>query len=121
MLVGLDEAPGVLPRALIERILVQHNLELTKVDRDRILANDYARVIFDIFDLAEPTVCADVSCCEPLGRVRVENTLHEIATLIADKLRDRVVSVQDFLVEYVGLRVFEGQITADHGVKNHTT
>lgn len=120
VLVRLDQAAGVLARALIERILFKDYLELAEVDGDRVLPDYDARVVFDVFDLAEPGVGADVRRGEALGRVRVQDPLHQVAAVVAHELRDRVIRIEDLLVEHVGLRVLERQVAADHGVENDT-
>lgn len=119
VLIGFNQTTCIFSRTIVERILFKYDLKLTEIDRDRVLTDYDTWVVFDILDLTEPSVGTDVPSCEALRGVCVEDSLHEIAAVIADKLRDRVVCVQDLLVEHVCLRVLEGQITADHSVENN--
>ena len=120
VLVGLDQAASVLSRALVERILFKDDLELAEVDWDWVLPDYDAWVVFDVFDLTEPGVGTYVRCSEALGRVCIQDPLHQVAAVVAHELRDRVIRIEDLLVEHIGLRVLERQVAADHGVENDT-
>ena len=75
VLVRLYKPASMLPRPLIKGVLVQDDLQLLKVDGDRVLSNYDARVVLDCLDLFEPDVCADVACGETFGGVCVEDAL----------------------------------------------
>ena len=78
MLVGLDVAPCVLPRSLIKLILVQHDLELLKVNGDGVLADNDAWVVLDIFNLLEPDVRTNITCFETLRWISVKDFCNQI-------------------------------------------
>lgn len=58
---------------MIEKVLVEDDLELLGVDRNRVLANDDTWVVFDFSHLLKPDMLADIARSIPLGRVRVED------------------------------------------------
>ena len=93
MLVGLYQATSVFSRSVIKRILVEHNLKLTEVDRDRILSNDDARVILDILYLSKPDVRSNITRRESLRGIRIEGSLHQVSAVVTDELGDSVIRV----------------------------
>ena len=93
MLVGLYQATSVFSRSVIKRILVEHNLKLTEVDRDRILSNDDARVILDILYLSKPDVRSNITRRESLRGIRIEDSLHQVSAVVTDELGDSVIRV----------------------------
>ena len=110
----------MLSRAFVEGVLVKNDLELVEVDWDRIFADYDARVIFDILDLFKPNVASNVSGCEPFYRVCVEDFGDQITAIIAHKVRNSVVCVENLLVKKIGLWIFKGEVAADHSVEDDT-
>ena len=121
VLVRLDEAPGILSRPFLKLVLLQHDLQLLKVNWDRILSNNDAGVVLYILNLLEPDMGPDITCFESLHRISIQNLSDQVTTVIADELRDGVVRIQYLLVKNVSLGVLKRQITADHGVENDST
>ena len=91
------------------------------VDWNWVLANDDTLIIFLVFYLPVPDMIFDILHCEPLGWVSIQYTLDQISAVITHKVRDCVVCVKDFLVEYVCFGVFEWKVATDHGIKDHAT
>lgn len=107
MLIGFDVTPSILSRAIIELILVQHDLELIEVDRDRVLANDDTWVVLNALYLLEPGVTTNICRFETLSRVSIQDIRDQISTVSADEFRNAVIGVEDFLIENVRFRVFK--------------
>ena len=63
---------------------------------------------------------SDVAYAVALLRVRIQDTPDQVLALGAEELWHRVVSRHDLLVKITRLRVLEGQITTDHGIKHDT-
>ena len=98
MLVGLDEATGVLACSIIERILIKDNLKLFKVNWNRVLSNDDSWIVFNGFNLTEPWMLTNIGCCVSFRWIGIEDLLEEVTAVIADEVRYRVISIQDLLV-----------------------
>jgi len=121
MLICLDKSSRVISHPVIKWILVQNDLKLLKVNWDGVLAYYDSRVVFHVFYLFKPRMSTDIWRSESLGWICVENLLNEVATIITDKLRNRVISVQDLFVKNIGLWVLKRQVPAYHGIQNDTT
>ena len=75
MLIGLNEATGMLARSVIERILVEDYLKLFKVNWNRILPNYDPWIVLNSFNLAEPLMLTYFRSCVSFRRIGVENLL----------------------------------------------
>ena len=98
MLIGLNEATGMLTCSIIERILVKDYLKLFKVNWNRILPNDDPWIVLNSFNLAEPLVLTDLGRCVSFCWICVENLLQEVTAVITDKFGYGVIGIQNFLV-----------------------
>lgn len=54
----------------------------------------------------------------PSRWIRVQDFRDQVFAVVAQKLRKREVGLQDFLIELLGILVFKGEISTDHGEKN---
>ena len=99
-----------------------HNIfESFHVNRNWVLPNYDTCIVFLILNLLVPDVVLYILYCEPFLRICIEDAFNEISAVITDKIRDCVICIENFFVEYICLGVFERQIATDHGVENHTT
>lgn len=71
--------------------------------------------------LIKPCVLPYIRYLIPLLRICVQYVLYQVARLRRYKFGDCVVAIQDFLVQIGCIRVFEGEIAADHREENDTT
>jgi len=88
VLIGFDQTTCIFSGTIIERIFFKYDLELTEVNRNWVLANYDAWVVFDILDLAEPSMRPDISSCEALRWICIKNSLHKVAAVITDEFGD---------------------------------
>lgn len=56
-----------------------------------------------------------------LARVSDEYARDHVPRLVREEVRRRVLCIQDLLVQVGGLLVFEGQVSAEHGVQDDST
>jgi len=69
--IGLDKASCMLANPILETVFIYDDLKLVEIDWDRVLPDDYTRVILHVLNLLEPGVASDVPGCEPFRRVCV--------------------------------------------------
>ena len=79
--------------SFIEGILVEDDLKLIEVNWYWILTNNDSRIVFDSLNLLEPLVLSNVYRCVAFSWIGVKNLLYENSAVIANKLRNRVISV----------------------------
>lgn len=63
---------------------------------------------------------ADFVHTKPLFRVGVQDSPNQIFALTAEELRQGVLCAHDFLVQVGSLRVFEWEVSTDHGVEHYS-
>ena len=107
VLVRFNKAPCILSRPFIKLVLIQHDLQLFKVYRDRILSDNDAGVVLYILNLLEPDMGPDITCLESLHWISIKNLSDQVTTVVADEFWDGVVRVQYLLVKNVSLGVLK--------------
>lgn len=60
----------------------------------------------------EPCVLLDVLCLVPLLRVCIKNALHEVSAVVAHELGDEEVPIENLLVKFSGVWIFERKVPA---------
>lgn len=88
-------------------------------DRNRIGPHEDAVHLYAIDELV-PRVVPDLRSFRPRLGVDVKYFLDHILALGRDEARYQIVAVEYFLIELACVRVFERQISADHGVEDDT-
>ena len=105
---------------LLEGVLAELVLQLEQNllnDRDSIFPhNDPVHLI--LLHLLEPVVIPYILNSEASGWVCVQDLLDQVLAVLGDETRDEVVAVEDFFVQLIGIRIFEGKIPARHRVQN---
>lgn len=92
------------------------------LQRNFVLADDEALVVYyGLVILRVPRMLFDLISGEPFIGVYVKNLVDEISTTIGYPVRYVKLAVQDFLVKNVSVRVFERQISTDHGEQDDAT
>ena len=62
----------------------------------------------------------DVSNSVSGVRIGLQDTLDHVTSMLTDKLRNLVFSVEDLLVQVASICILKWQITADQGKENDT-
>jgi hypothetical protein len=70
--------------------------------------------------LIVPGVCPDILNCEALFRIGVQDLSDQILTLGRKEIWDLIFGLYDFLIQFLCVLVFKGQVAANHSVENHT-
>ena len=117
MFVGVDTFYSVI---FLEVILDQ---EIQDLDIDGNLRKTDKNSTSDFLmrDLVEPRVLPNVRDLKALFWVSIKNICNEISWILWHKLRNSIISIEDFLVEICCVGVFEGKVTANHRKKDYTT
>lgn len=116
MSVGFDVAPNLLQvKAKLCEVL-----DNSHINWYGLRPNDYASIVFNI-NLLVPWMLSNLVNSESRGWVCVQDALNELFALRGHERRDAVLSIQNLLVEQVGVWVFKGQISAHHRKQNDPT
>ena len=90
------------------------------VNRDGILANVDSQILSN-FHLLVPRMGTDALDGQSLLWVSAKNFPDQVLASIAHKLRYLVLSIQDLVIQLIGLRVFERKETTYHSIDDNST
>jgi hypothetical protein len=85
----------------------------------RVLSN-YDSLEFPRLDLVEPFMSSNILDGDTSCRVSVQDLLDQILAALGNKTWDKVVTVQDFLIEFICVRIFKREIATRHSIENDT-
>jgi hypothetical protein len=110
MLVGIDALDGI----VLLKVVLDEELEDLHIDRDLRQADEDATGDLLNCDLVEPGMLPDVRDLKTLLWVRVQDVRYEVPRICRYEFWDGILPIQDLLVKVSCVRVFEGQVAADH-------
>ena len=113
----IDALHGML---LLEIVLHQHIQDLV-IDGDLRKPNENASSNLHHLNLVEPRMLPDISDLEPLLRIRIQNILHQLPRVRSHKLWNRIISIQDLLIQICRVWVLERKVPTDEGEQYDST
>ena len=114
--VALDLLLGL---GCIDLVVADKHAHDLGVDGDGFLAEvDGRRVGRLVLADGVPGVGPDIFDGEALRRVRIEDVRYQILSVLRQKRRHLVLSLDDLLVQLLRVLVLERQVSADHGIEN---
>ena len=115
----------VIINALLREILLISELlehfQNLRLSGDMIFPNNKSFILANWVMKLEPPVFSYIGRRVTSIRISVKDPSQDVGGITRNKLRQREITLQNFLIELGGVWVFKRQVTANHGIKNNTT
>lgn len=89
------------------------------IHRNLVLADDDAFRRIGSAQLVEPLRLPDLLQFETLLRVRIQDSFQQFLALVRKHFGGFVLASDDFFIEFVGIRIFEGEVAAEHSIEDN--